>query len=141
MKRVFVAASALAALAGLALSGGATVSAEKDEAYAVRVENASGKVGERAVVMATVTTKDGYDFAQSYRNRIIELSALDGAVEFERRVVRGAFRDGRMVFKVGVTPKMTGTHPINGVFRIGFHNGEQLNMISVPLIATVTGTE
>ncbi len=125
----------------LGASGGPVAAAEKDEAYRVQVENASAKVGERSAVVAKVTTREGFKFSQSYRNRIIDLSSLDGAVDFERRVVRGAMKDGAMVFKVGVTPTKAGTHPINGVFRIGFHDGEKLNMISVPLLATVTGSD
>lgn len=140
MKKLRGVVIGLALTLGIGASG-AAFAAEKDEAYLVQVENATAKVGHKGAIVAKVTTRHGYMFSESYRNRVIELSSIDDAVDFERPVVRGTVKDGAMVFKVGVTPTKVGTHPINGVFRIGFHNGEKLNMISVPLMATVTGSE
>ena len=132
---------AVSLLAGFALLATPAIAADKDNAYTVSVEDAAAKVGEPTAVMVKVTTVEGFKFSKSYRNRIIELSALEDAVSFDKRVVRGSLENGSLLFKVGVTPVKAGSHPINGVFRIGFHNGEQLSMVSVPLTATVTGEE
>jgi hypothetical protein len=132
-------AAALLAAAGLAVPGGA---AEKDEAYALEVENASAKVGQPTEVKATLTTLKGHKVSKGYRNRLIELSAQDEGVAFDEPVVVGTLESDTSVgFEVGVTPTRPGTHVINGIFRFGFHNNGRLNMISIPLIATVEGTE
>jgi hypothetical protein len=132
-------AAALLAAAGLVAPAGA---AEKDEAYALEVENASAKVGEPTAIKATLTTLKGHKVSKSYRNRLIELSAQDQGVAFDEPVVLGTLESDTSVgFEVGVTPTRPGTHVINGVFRFGFHNNGRLNMISIPLIATVEGTE
>jgi hypothetical protein len=131
----------LALAATLGWAGGLVQAAEKDEAYALTVENASAKVGEAATIVARIDTKDGFKFSKAYRNRVIELSAEDDSVTFEREVVTGRLENGHLLFEVPVVPTRAGAHPINGLFRIGFHKNGRLNMISVPLMATVTGIE
>jgi hypothetical protein len=132
-------AAALLAAAGLAAPG---VAAEKDEAYALEVENASAKVGEPTEVKAILTTLKGHKVSKGYRNRLIELSAQDEGVTFDKPVVVGTLEsDTSVEFDIGVTPTKPGAHVINGVFRFGFYNAGRLNMISIPLIATVEGTE
>lgn len=129
---------------GLALVSGLTqagLAAENGYPLNLRVEGARAKVGEPTELIATITVRDGYQAMSSYRNRIIELSSFDDGVEFEKPVVSGSIENGALVFNVGVTPTKPGEHPINGVFRVGYHNGEQARMVSIPLIATVTGTE
>ena len=49
--------------------------------------------------------------------------------------------DGKLVFEVGVTPTEPGAHPINGLMRVSFIDGNKSESKSIPLIATVTGTE
>ena len=137
--RMSLAAALLAAASWIGAQAGA---AEQDEAYALAVENASAKVGEPTEIKATLTTLKGHKVSKSYRNRLIELSAQDEGVTFEEPVVVGKLEsDTSVEFEVGVTPTRPGTHVINGVFRFGFHNAGRLNMVSIPLIATVEGTE
>jgi hypothetical protein len=81
--------------------------------------------------------------ATVYRHRLIELSAYENrGVEFADEVVIGTVQsDGSVVFEVDVTPTEPGAHPINGVMRVSFINGNKSESKSIPLIATVTGTE
>jgi hypothetical protein len=91
---------------------------------------------------ATLRLRDGYRVLQAYNNRIIELSSLDDGVAFDGKVVRGTVEDGALVFAVGVRPTKPGKHPINGVFRVGYIEGEgEMSMVSLQLIASVTGAE
>lgn len=119
--------------------------AETQDAVIVSVEDVSAKVGDKATIVAKVTPREGYKLAEDYRNRITTLSAADGEVEFDDKVVRGSMQDGSLVFKIRVTPKKPGTHAINGVLRFGFVNSldgdYHLDIKWVPLVATVTGTE
>ena len=42
----------------------------------------------------------------------------------------------------GLRATKPGKHPINGLFRVGYiHGADELAMVSVPLIANVTGAE
>ena len=133
------------AVLGFALPGGVGIAAEVQDAVIVSVEDASAKVGEKAIVVAKITAREGYRIAEDYRNRITTLSALDDGVEFENKVVRGSMQDGDLVFKIRVTPKKPGAHAINGVLRFGFINSldgdYHLDIKWMPLVATVTGTE
>lgn len=132
----------LTALAGFALSDGPSIGAETGHPFDLSVESASAKVGERTAITATITMHEGFKISDAYNNRIIELSSWDDdAVDFEEEVVLGSVQDGSLVFSVGVIPTKPGAHAINGVFRVGYHNGERMAMVSVPLIATVTGTK
>jgi hypothetical protein len=130
-----------AALLSTALLAVPGLAAENGHPLDLHVQNATSKVGEPTQLLATITVQEGYQAMPSYRNRIIELSALDDTVEFEKPVVVGSVEDGAMVFSIGVTPKTPGEHPINGVFRVGYHNDVHMRMVSIPLMATVTGTE
>lgn len=128
--------------ASLALAAGGGLAADKDHGWALSVENAVGKVGEPTEIHATLEAVDGNRVSRGYRNRLVELSAFDDAVEFDGPVVVGTVTDDTSVeFDIGVTPTKPGTHVINGVFRFGFHNAGRLNMVSIPLIATVEATE
>ena len=54
----------------------------------------------------------------------------------------GTVKNNKLEFVVGLTPTKPGPHPINGVFRVGYFNNDgRMDMVSLPLIATVTGTE
>jgi len=131
--------------AAFAMSVPLGFAADTEDAISVSVENVSAKVGEKVTVVATVTAREGYKIADAYRNRLSTLSAADDGVEFDGKAVRGSMQDGSLVFKIRVTPKALGSHAINGVMRVGFINtldGDyHLDIKSVPLIATVTGTE
>jgi hypothetical protein len=132
---------AVAAAAWVALASDAGIADQREHPLRVVVENAAAKVGEPTAVVAKISVDEGWQIAPSYRNRIIDLSSFDDGVEFEDEVVQGTLEEGRLVFGVAVTPTKPGAHPINGVFRVGYHNGQTMEMISIPLIATVTGTE
>jgi hypothetical protein len=132
---------AVAAAAGIALASDGGGAEEREHPLRVVVENAAAKVGEPTAVVAKITVDEGWRIAPSYRNRIIDLSSFDDGVKFEDEVVQGTVEEGSLVFGVGVTPTKPGAHAINGVFRVGYHNGEMMEMVSIPLIATVTGTK
>jgi hypothetical protein len=141
LRHLFRMSLGVAALTGLVLASEASIADERKDPVVVSVENAVAKVGEPTAVVAKVTVDEGWQVAKSYRNRIIKLSSFDDAVDFEKEEVQGSLEGSSLVFAVGVTSTKPGTHPINGVFRVGYHNGERLKMVSIPLIATVTGTE
>lgn len=130
----------VSALLGLAASAG-TLVADDRVPYTITVENAAAKVGEPTAVKAVITAPDGFRFTSVYRHRVIDLSAYDDGVTFERKVVTGQVKDGALTFEVPVTPTKTGEHPINGLIRVSFNYGSTVESKSVPLMATVTGTE
>ncbi len=111
--------------------------------FALEVENATAKVGEPTAVRATIVPPEGMKLTSVYRHRVIDLSVFeDRGVEFDDEVVIGTVEDdGRLVFEIGVTPTEPGAHPINGVMRVSFINGNKSESKTIPLIATVTGTE
>lgn len=141
-KRVL--AACLAAL-GLLAGSAACLGAETQEALLVTMENVSGKVGERTVLIARIVPRAGYKIADAYRNRVGTLSAEDQGVAFEQRMVAGAMENEGLVFKIPVTLVSAGAHGINGVARVAFVNtldGDyHLEIKSVPLTATITGVE
>jgi hypothetical protein len=49
--------------------------------------------------------------------------------------------DGSLLFEIGLTPTEPGEHPINGLMRVQFINGNKSESKSIPLIAKVVGTE
>ena len=111
--------------------------------FTLEVENATAKVGEPTAVRATITPPEGMKLSSAYRHRLIDLSVYeDRGVEFDDEVVIGTVQDdGSLVFEVGVTPTEPGEHPINGLMRVQFINGNKSESKSIPLIATVIGTE
>jgi hypothetical protein len=130
-----------AALGLALLAGGTALAADDPQPLSLQVGDVSAKVGERTTVMARVTAADGIRFLKAYNNRIIMLSSFDDGVAFGSKTVPGTLEEGGLVFAVDVTPTKAGEHPINGVFRIGYAEGEEtMKMVSVPLIAKVTGT-
>ena len=141
MLRPMLAAVASAALIGIAPHGPGF--ADSRVPFALEVENASAKVGEPTAVRATIIPPQGMKLTSTYRHRIIDLSAFEEhGVEFDDEVVIGTVEDdGRLVFEVGVTPTEPGAHAINGVMRVSFINDNKSESKSIPLMATVTGTE
>jgi hypothetical protein len=138
--RAFALTSTIPALLAFALPPRAA--AEELSAYIVDVSDVTATVGAHEVMRATLRLRVGYRVLQAYNNRIIELSSLDDGVAFDSKVVRGTVEDGALVFAVGVRPTKPGKHPINGVFRVGYIQGEgEMSMVSLKLIANVTGTE
>ena len=130
-------------VAALCVSGfhGAAI-AEESPAYFVEVSDVSTKVGEHAVMLATLRVRDGYRILRAYNNRVIKLSSFDDGVIFEREMVPAELKDGALVFPVGLTVTKPGKHPINGLFRVGYIQGtDEMAMVSVRMIANVTGTE
>ena len=133
----------VAALAvSLASPGLKRAKAEESPAYVVEVTDVSAKVGEPAVLHATLRVRDGYRVLQGYNNRVIELSSIDDGVAFEHRVVRGTVQEDGLDFAIGVRATKPGRHAINGYFRVGYiHGADEFAMVSLRLIANVDGTE
>src|SRR5918995_6645685 len=140
MLRPTLAGLGLAALIGIAAGPGF---ADSRVPFALEAENATAKVGEPTAVRAIVVPPEGIKLTRVYRHRIVDLSSFeDRGVEFDDEVVIGTVTgDGKLVFEVGVTPTEPGAHPINGLMRVSFINGDTSESKSIPLIATVTGTE
>jgi hypothetical protein len=130
----------LAALIGIA--GGPGL-ADSRVPFTLEIENATAKVGEPTAVRAIIIPPEGIKLTSAYRHRLIDLSAFENhGVAFDDEVVIGKVEDdGRLVFEIGVTPIEPGAHPINGLMRVSFINGNKSESKSIPLIATVTGTE
>jgi len=115
--------------------------ADDDHAFAVRIDSPTVKLGEKAVIVATISARDGFRITESYRHRIVNLSATDAGVDIGRKVVRGSVTDGSVIFRVEVVPKTAGAHIVVGVFRFSVNNGQQLDIKAAPFEATVTATE
>ena len=131
-----------AILAALFASGGGRAVADEPSAYVVEVSDVTAKVGEPAIMRAILRVRDGYRILKAYNNRVIALSSFDDGVVFERKMVPAALEEGALVFEVGLRATKPGKHPINGLFRVGYiHGTDELAMVSVPLIANVTGAE
>ena len=129
-------------LAALAASSGVHALAEEPEAYVVEVSDVTAKVGEPAVMRATLKARDGYRILKHYNNRVIELSSFDDGVAFEQRMVPATLDEDTLVFEVPLHATKAGKHPINGIIRVGYiHGTDELSMVSLRLIANVTGTE
>jgi len=126
---------------GLAFATDRVGTAEESAAYAIEVSDVTAKVGEHAVVHATLRVRDGYRILQSYKNRVIKLSAEDDGVAFDQETVPAAIEEGTLLFAVGLRVTKPGKHPINGLFRVGYLHTDEIAMVSLRLIATVTGTE
>ena len=116
--------------------------AEESDAYVIEISDVSAKVGEPAVMVATLKVRDGYRILKSYNNRVISLSSFDDGVTFDRKMVPATVQEEALVFAVGLRATKPGKHPINGIFRVGYiHGTDEFAMVSVRLIANVTGTE
>ena len=133
----------VAAIAVALLSvAGVAARADEQTAYKVEVQDVIAKVGEHTILLVTLTPRDGLRVLQHYTNRVSQFSSFDDGVAFQQSMVRGTFQDERLVFSIDVQPTKPGRHPINGLFRVGYIEGPgKMSMISVPLIATVTGAE
>ncbi len=135
---------AFAILAGLPASlatlSGSRAAAE-DGAYVVEISDVTAKVGEPAVLHATLRVRDGYRVLQSYNNRVIELSSFDDGVAFDQRVVKATLQDTGLEFAISLKATKPGKHPINGYFRVGYIGTGEFAMVSLPLMANVNGTE
>jgi hypothetical protein len=128
--------------AGLAFVMTSPGRGEESPAYAIEVSDVTAKVGERAVMQAKLHIRDGFRILQSYNNRVIKLSAEDDGVAFEQEMVRAKIEEDTLVFAVPLRATKPGKHPINGVFRVGYiHDSDEMAMVSLRLIASVTGTE
>ncbi len=111
-------------------------------AFVVDVSDVTVKVGQPAVMLATARVRDGYRILTAYNNRVIRLSSYDEGVVFERDMVPAKIEDNALIFPVALRATKAGTHPINGLFRVGYiHGTDEMAMVSLRLIANVTGTE
>jgi hypothetical protein len=128
---------------GLAVADGAapSLAAGADDGFVITVDSPSVKLGEHAVIVATIAARDGYKITSSYRHKTRRLTALDDGVRLDGKAVDGAVQDGKVVFRIDVVPTKVGTHSVGGYFRFSLHNGQQLDIRSAPFEATVTATE
>jgi hypothetical protein len=124
----------------VALIALAAICADAQTSFVISVQNASARVGEKAVIVARISMADGFKVTDSYRHRIISLTGSDG-VKLERGIVPGSVHDGSIVFAVPVTPKSAGTHTVHGVFRFSYHGTGELDIRVAPFEATVTATD
>jgi hypothetical protein len=117
--------------------------AAEPSAYTVEVSDVTAKVGETTVLVATLRPRDGFKILHGYNNRVGQLSSWDDGVAFEKKVVPAQEdENGALVFEIRVKAVSAGTHPINGVFRVGYvEMGAGLSMVSVRLMANITGTD
>ena len=140
--RVHTTSLAVVLALGLAFMTTSPGRGEESPAYVIEVSDVSAKVGERAVMQAKLRFRDGYRILQSYNNRVIKLSAEDDGVAFEQEMVRAKIEEGALVFAVPLRATKPGKHPVNGVFRVGYiHDSDEMAMVSLRLIASVTGTQ
>jgi len=139
-RRASALALAIAVLVAVVGSTGLSAAEDSRSFVDITIQNAAARVGEKTVIVAKISVRDGLEITTSYRHRISGLSPSD-AVELEREVVRGVIEDGSIVFTVGVTPKRAGTHTVRGVFRFSYHDGHELDIRSALFEATVTATE
>src|SRR5262249_30367934 len=107
----------------------------------IEVQNASARVGERAVIVATITIGRGFKITDSYGHRLSGLAADTGGVALDQRMVRGSIRNDTIVFTVPVTPTRAGIHTITGIFRFSYHDGGELDIRAARFEATVTATD
>ena len=136
-----LALAASAVVAAVAVVPTSSLAADADSAFVVTIDSPQVKLGEPAVIVATITTRDGFRITESYRHRIRKLSATGDGMQLRSTVVNGSVRDGKVVFLVDVVPTKAGTHTVVGFFRFSLHNGQQLDIKSAPFEATVTATE
>src|SRR5271168_1829124 len=93
-------------LALVALAGRVGVKASAEEAsafpsaYDVQVSDVTAKVGDPAVMHATLRVRDGYRILKHYNNRVIELSSSDDGVAFESKLVPATLDEDTLVFEV-----------------------------------------
>jgi len=135
---VFGAVVLIAAALGTAA---ASVAAGPGYPVVIDIQNASARVGERAVIVATIRIGDGFKITDSYGHRLGGLAAASDGVALEQRLVRGSIRNDTIVFTVPVTPTRPGTHTVSGIFRFSYHDGHELDIRAARFEATVTGTD
>jgi hypothetical protein len=140
LKRLIALAVITVLLTWVAVLGAGEAAAD-DPAYVVEVADITAKVGEPAVLHATLRPRDGYRVLKTYNNRVIELSSFDEGVTFDRRVVQATIRDEGLDFAIGLRATKPGRHPINGYFRVGYIAADEFAMVSLRLIAAVDATE
>jgi len=139
IRMIALAATAML-LTWMAAPGGSEAAAD-DQPYVVEVADITAKVGEPAVLHATLRPRDGYRVLKTYNNRVMELSSFDDGIAFDRRVVPATVQDGQLDFAIGLRATKPGRHPINGYFRVGYIAADEFAMVSLRLIAAVNASE
>ena len=84
-------------LVALLTSAGMQANAEEPSPYIVEVSDVTAKVGDPAVLRATLRVRDDYRILKGYNNRLIKLSSFDDGVVFERGMVPAALDEGALV--------------------------------------------
>jgi hypothetical protein len=138
--RMIAPAVAAVLLTWMAALGGSKAAAD-DPPYVVEVTDITARVGEPAVLRATLRPRDGYRVLKTYNNRVMELSSFDDGIAFDRRVVPATIRDEQLEFAIGLRATKPGRHPINGYFRVGYIAADEFAMVSLRLIAAVNASE
>src|SRR5438046_3554960 len=94
-RRISTMIGALMAVAVAGARAGAAARADySGGTFAVSIDSPTVKLGAKAVIVATISATEGFRITESYRHRIVNLSATDDGVEIGRKVVRGAGREG-----------------------------------------------
>src|SRR5436309_13980214 len=88
-----VAALMAVAVAG-ATAGAAARAAYSGGTFAVSIDSPTVKLGPKAVTAATISATEGFRITESYRHRIVNLSAPDDGVEIGRKVGSGPATHG-----------------------------------------------
>ena len=92
------------------------------------------------MLRAKLKIRDGYRILKAYNNRIHSLSAQDEGVAFDRRSYLATVEGDALVFDIALKATKPGKHVINGLIRVGYiHDPGEMSMVSMPLIANVTG--
>jgi hypothetical protein len=131
-----------AILIALTAGAGSQAATEDSHAYTLEVNDVSAKVGQPAILRATLTIHSCCRIMLHHRNRVGKLSSFDDGVAFAQEVVLGTVENETIVFEIPLKATKPGTHPINGLFRVGFIEGDDsMSIVSLPLIANVVGTE
>jgi hypothetical protein len=138
-RHAFANGLASVALVAVIVSGTSSAAEDSKSFVDITVQNAVARVGEKAVIVAKISLRDGLQITDSYRHRITVSPSED--VELERNVVRGVIEDNGIVFTVGVIAKRAGTHTVRGLIRFSYHYGGELDIRTARFEATVTATE
>ena len=111
-------------------------------AYTVEIGDVAAKVGQPTMLRATLKIRDGYRILKAYNNRVHSLTSLDEGVAFERKSFLATVDNGALVFEIALKATKPGKHAINGLIRVGYiHGTDEMAMVSMPLVASVTGAE
>src|SRR5215475_871319 len=126
-RRAFASGLVSVALVAIMISAPSSAAEDSKTSVDITVQNAVARVGEKAVIVAKISVRDGLQITSTYRHRITGLSPSED-VELERNLVRGVIEDNSIVFAVGVTAKRPGIHTVHGIFLFSYHHDGELDI-------------